>query len=229
MILLQDLRYALRQLLKSPGFALTTILTLALGIGANTAIFSLFNALVLRPLPVTDPARIVNVYRTVESEARYGVFSYPEYVDYRDHNTVFSGLAAFTGTRVTLTGSGADQTLQALLVSGNYFSVLGIAAAPGRTFAAEEDQTPNSHPVVVLSHDLWERRFQGDPNLVGRTLTLNSVSYTVVGIAPKTFGGTEPDPPDLWAPIMSTSTWPWPPAKRRRPSTAATFPPATYG
>jgi predicted permease len=202
MILLQDLRYALRQLLKSPGFALTTVLTLALGIGANTAIFSLFNALVLRPLPVTDPARIVNVYRTVESEARYGVFSYPEYVDYRDHNTVFSGLTAFTGARVTLTGSGADQTLQALLVSGNYFSVLGIAAAPGRTFAAEEDQTPNSHPVVVLSHDLWERRFQGDPNLVGRTLTLNSVSYTVVGIAPKTFGGTEPDPPDLWAPIM---------------------------
>jgi macrolide transport system ATP-binding/permease protein len=208
-ILLQDLRYALRQLSKSPGFTLTTVLTLALGIGANTAIFSLFNALVLRPIPANDPARIVNLYRTVENQTRYGTFSYPEYLDYRDHNTALSGLAAFTGARMTLTSpsetsleGGAGETVQALLVSGNYFSVLGVGAQPGRTFVAEEDQTPNSHPVVVLSHDLWQRRFAGDPNLVGSRLVLNSVSYTVVGIAPKDFAGTEPDPPDLWVPMM---------------------------
>src|ERR1700683_4631539 len=105
MILFQDLRYAHRQLWKSPGFPLTTVLTLALGIGANTAIFSLFNALVLRPIPAKDPAQIVNVYQTLANENRFGGFSYPEYVDYRDHNTVFSGLAAFTGARVTLTAS----------------------------------------------------------------------------------------------------------------------------
>jgi macrolide transport system ATP-binding/permease protein len=209
MILFQDLRYAHRQLWKSPGFTLTIVLTLALSIGANTAIFSLFNALVLRPLPAKNPSQIVNVYRTVEDEPRFGVFSYPEYLDYRDRNTAFSGLAAFTGARVTLTpsnaktaGGGAPESLQAQLVSGNYFSVLGVAAVPGRTFVPEEDQTPNSHPVVVLSHDLWQRRFESDPNLVGTSLTLNSISYTVVGIAPKDFGGTVPDPPDLWVPMM---------------------------
>ncbi len=184
------------------------MLTLALGIGANTAIFSLFNGLALRPIPAKDPARIVNLYRTVENATRYGVFSYPEYLDYRNHNTVFSGLAAFTGAHLTLTGggksegSGAGETLQALLVSGNYFAVLGIGAVPGRTFVAEEDQTPNAHPVVVLSHDFWQRRFESDPNLVGSTLMLNSVSYTVVGIAPKDFAGTEPDPVDVWVPMM---------------------------
>lgn len=207
--LLQDFRYGLRRLWKSPGFTLTVVLTLALGIGANTAIFSLFNALVLRPIPAKDPARIVNVYRTVENENRYGVFSYPEYVDYRDHNASLSGLAAFTGARMTLTAGsekdatiGSAETLQALLVSGNYFSILGVDASSGRTFAADEDQTPNSHPVVVVSHDLWQRKFQGDPTLVGSTLILNSLAYTVIGIAPKDFAGTEPDPADLWVPMM---------------------------
>ena len=207
--LLHDLRYAFRQLLKSPGFTLTVVLTLALGIGGNTAIFSLFNAFVLRPIPAKDPARIVNVYRTVESETRYGVFSYPEYINYRDHNTAFSGLAAFTGGRVTLTssstrnlGNGAAETLQAQLVSGNYFSMLGVPAERGRTFAAEEDRTPNAEPVAVLSYRFWKRRFDGDPNVVGSRLTLNSVSYTVIGIAPSEFEGTVPDPPDVWVPMM---------------------------
>ncbi len=208
-MLLQDLRYGVRQLWQSPGFTLTVVLTLALGIGVNTAIFSLFNALVLRPIPARDPASIVNVYRTVENQERFGVFSYPEYRSEREHNSVFSGLAAFTGAQVTLTSGGeksaandAGETLQAQLVSGNYFSVLGVGAAPGRTFIAEEDQTPNSHPVVVLSHDLWQRRFQSDPNIVGSTLTLNSDSYTVVGIAPQGFSGTVPDPVDVWVPMM---------------------------
>jgi predicted permease len=186
------------------------VLTLALGIGANTAIFSLFNALVLRPIPGKDPAAMVNVYRTTDNASRFGVFSYPEYRDYREHNAAFSGLAAFTGARVTLaTGdyasgdsAGGGDTLQALLVSGNYFSVLGLGAVQGRTFLPEEDETPNARPVVVLSHDLWQRRFGGDANLVGRTLKLNDVRYTVVGIAPEGFGGTTPDPADVWIPMM---------------------------
>jgi putative ABC transport system permease protein len=167
------------------------VLTVALGIGANTAIFSLFDALVLRPIPAKDPARIVNIFRTVENQGRYGVFSYPEYLDYRDYNTAFSGLAAFTGARMSLgsfsqqnnDGTGDGETLQALLVSGNYFSVLGVGAMPGRSFVAEEDQTPNSHPVVVLSHDLWQRRFEGDPNPVGSTLILNAGIYAVMAYA----------------------------------------------
>jgi putative ABC transport system permease protein len=207
---LQDLRYGWRQLWRAPGFTLTVVLTLALGIGANTAIFSLFNALVLRLIPGKDPAAMVNLYRTTENAARFGVFSYPEYRDYREHNTVLSGLAAFTGARVTLaTGNGSGDgpgesgdTLQALLVSGNYFSVLGLGAAQGRTFLPEEDDTPNARAVVVLSHDLWRRRLGGDPTLVGGTLKLNDVRYTVVGIAPEGFGGTTPDPVDMWIPMM---------------------------
>lgn len=209
MILLHDIRYAFRQLWRSPGLTLAIVLTLALCIGANTAVFSIFDAWVLGPIPAKDPARIVKVYRTVEGDTPYGVFSYPEYVDYRDHNTMLSGLTAFTGGRVTLTSGGTTtsgndvgETLQALLVTGNYFSVLGVEAERGRTFAAEEDQTLNAHPVVVLSHDLWQRRFEGDPTIVGSRLTLNGVSYTVVGIAPKDFGGTVPDAPDIWVPMM---------------------------
>lgn len=206
-IQLQDWRYGWRQLSRAPGFTLAVVLTLALGMGANTAIFSLFNALVLRPIPGKDPVAMVNLYRTTENAARFGVFSYPEYRDYREHNTVFSGLAAFTGARVTLAtennGSGdGGETLQALLVSGNYFSVLGLGAVEGRTFLPEEDETPNARAVVVLSHDLWQRHFGGDANLVGGTLKLNEVRYTIVGIAPEGFGGTTPDPADVWIPMM---------------------------
>lgn len=203
MVLVQDVRYAFRQLGKSKGFTLTAVLLIALSIGANTAVFSLFDALILRPIPAQDPARLVNIYRSVENQTRFGVFSYPEYVDYRDHNAVFSGLAAFTGARVTLSGTG--ESLQALLVSGNYFAVLGVGAMPGRTFLADEDRTPGTHPVIVVSHDLWQRRFESDPNFVGSKLTLNSIPYTVIGIAPKGFAGTAPDAPDVWIPMMMQS------------------------
>ena len=199
--LVQDVRYAVRMLRKSPGFTLVAILTLAFGIGINTAIFSFFDALVLRPLPVKDPGRIVNAYRTVQNESRYGTFSYLEYVYYRDQTSAFSGLAASGGARMTLSGKdGAGETVHALLVSGNYFSLLGEDAALGRTFRPEEDQTPGSHPVVVLSYEFWRRRFGGNPNLPGKTITLNLIPYTVVGITHKGFGGMLPDSPDLWVP-----------------------------
>jgi macrolide transport system ATP-binding/permease protein len=207
-ILLDDLRFACRQVMRSPGFAVAIVLTLALCIGANTAIFSIFDAWVLRPIPARDASQIINVYRSTGQDP-YGVFSYPEYTNYRDHNTVLAGLAAFAGGQVTLGGHGAaasggdaGETLQAQMVSGNYFSMLGIGAERGRMFLPDEDRTPNAHPVVVLSHDLWQRRFGGDPNIAGAQVTLNSVQYTVVGIAPEAFSGTTPDAPDVWIPIM---------------------------
>lgn len=199
----KDVRYALRALRKSPGFTLVAILTLAFGIGINTTIVSFFYALVLRPLPVQDPGSIVNAYRTVQNESRYGVFSYPEYIYYRDHTRAFSGLAAFAGARMTLGAkNGVGETVHAMLVSGNYYSLLGESAALGRTFRPEEDRIPGSHPVAVLSYDFWQRRFGGDPNLPGETVTLNLIPYTVVGIAHKGFGGMLPDSPDLWLPAM---------------------------
>jgi macrolide transport system ATP-binding/permease protein len=199
----KDVGYALRALRKSPGFTLVAILTLAFGMGINTTIFSFFYTLVLRPLPVKDPGSIVNAYRTVKNESRYGVFSYSEYIYYRDHAGSFSGLAASAGARMTLSGKdGAGETVHAALVSGNYYSLLGEAAALGRTFRPEEDRTPGSHPVAVLSYDFWQRRFGGNPGLLGGTITLNSIPYTVVGIAQKGFGGVLPDSPDLWVPSM---------------------------
>lgn len=208
MILFDDLRFAFRQVMRSPGFAVAIVLTLALCIGANTAIFSIFDAWVLRPIPARDAGQIINVYRSTGQDP-YGVFSYPEYTSYRDHNTVLAGVAAFAGGQVTLAGKGAaasggdaGETLQAQMVSGNYFSMLGIAAERGRMFLPDEDRTPNAHPVVILSHDLWQRRFGGDPNIAGTQVTLNSVQYTVVGIAPEAFGGTTPDAPDVWVPMM---------------------------
>jgi macrolide transport system ATP-binding/permease protein len=204
--LVSDVRYGARTLRRTPGFTLAAILTLALGIGINTTIFSLFYGLVLRPLPVKDPGSVVNAYRHVEHESRDGVFSYPEFVYYREHNQAFLGLAAFGGARMTLTGQdGAGETVHATVVSGNYFTLLGKDAAVGRTFLPEEDQTPGSHPVAVLSYEFWQRRFAGDASLIGKKLALNSVAYTVVGVAPKGFGGIVPDSPELWVPMMMQS------------------------
>ncbi|MGB7622579.1 MAG: ABC transporter permease [Terriglobia bacterium] len=203
---LRDIRYSLRILLKHPGFTAVAIATLALGIGINTSIFTVFNALALRPLPAKDPGSVVRVYESVEDGTRYGSFSYPDYVDVRDQNSVFSGLIAYTGASLRLGESSdpnaATETFQGTLVSGNFFSALGIDAIVGRTFVPEEDRTPGSHPVTVLSYGLWQRRFGADPGMVGKTLILNFHPYTVVGVAPKWFTGLELGGTDLWVPLM---------------------------
>jgi putative ABC transport system permease protein len=204
--ILLDIRYSLRTLLKAPGFTLASIATLALGIGINTSIFTVFNALALRPLPAKNPGSLVRVYESFEDGSRYGPSSYPDYVDFRDQNNVFSGLVAYTGAALRV-GEGSDpntpiETFQGALVSGNFFSVLGVDAVVGRTFIPEEDKTPGSHPVTVLSYGLWQRRFGSDPGVVGRTLNLNFHPYTVVGVAPKWFTGLEPMATDLWVPMM---------------------------
>ena len=201
--LLQDLRYGLRLLLKSPGFTAVSVLTLALGIGANTAIFNIINAILLRPLPVADPAHLVSVSLMKREGSRLGLFSYPNYTDFRDQNEVLAGLAAHRFAPMSLSRSGNNERVWGYLVSGNYFDVLGVKAAVGQTFSPAEDQTPGAHPVVVLSYGCWQRRFGADPGIVGQTIILNSHQFTVIGIAPEGFTGTERIfTPEVWAPSM---------------------------
>ncbi len=202
-----DIRFAVRVLLRAPGFTLVAALSLALGIGANTTIFTVINAIFLRPLPVEEPSRLVNVYTTDErnktAEQSFLPTSRLNYLDYRDRNHSFSGLALFGFAGLTLTGSGEPEQIGAMLVSGNYFDVLGVKMAAGRGFISEEDAKPGANPVVVLSNGMWVRRFGADPNLVNKTIKLNGIPFTVVGIAPKSFRGTFAiGGPDVWIPSM---------------------------
>ena len=201
--LIQDVRYGLRVLAKRPGFTIAAVLTLALGIGLNTAIFSLYNSVLLRPLPARDPERLVSLYSTVRDEPGTGIFSYPAYTFYRDQNASFSSIAAYAGGRMLLSAGGAaPELLQVQMVSANFFDMLGAAPALGRAFSGEEDKTPGANPVVMLNYNFWQRHFGGDTGLVGRTITLNNMAYTVVGIAPRDFIGCDPEVPDLWVTIM---------------------------
>src|SRR5262245_3044047 len=202
----QDLRFGARMLLKKPGFTLIAVVTLALGIGANTAIFTWLKAIILQPLPgVAASDRLVMLHSVAQ---RWGnqatVVSYPDYKDYRDRNEVFSGLAAFNTDVFNLMDSGGQpERVWGSLVSGNFFEALGVRVALGRTFAPDEDRTPGTHPVVVISHRLWQRRFAADPTLIGRTIRLNKRDFTVIGVAPEGFNGSLAGLAlDLWAPLM---------------------------
>jgi predicted permease len=197
-----DLRYGFRVLRASPGFAAVAVLSLTLGIGANTAIFSLVNAALLRPLPVTDPDRLVFVFNGTTADP-YSVSSYADYVDYRDKNEVFTDLLVFSSITVSARSDDQADLLSGLLVSGNYFDALGVRAAVGRTFLPEEDRTPGSHPVAVISHRLWQTRFAGDSRIVGQQLTLNGHAFTIIGVAPPGFEGAEVlESNDIYVPAM---------------------------
>ena len=173
MTLLQDLRFSVRRLLKSPGFTLVAVASLALGIGANTAIFSLVNTVLLRPLPVQKPERLVSV-SVVGKDDSMLAFSYPTYKDYRERSgDALSGLFAERLAPMSLSRGGNNERVWGYLVTGNYFEVLGVAAARGRTFTPDEDRTALSAPVAVLSHACWQRRFGADPEVVGRYVILN--------------------------------------------------------
>jgi putative ABC transport system permease protein len=201
--LFQDLRYGARQLLKRPGFTFLAIFSMALGIGANTAIFSLIDTVLLRPLPVRGASQLVELYGTLHNNADYTIQSYPNYKEYRDRNDVLSGLLAYRIVVTSLSHSGNNQRVWGYLVSGNYFEVLGVKPALGRAFLPEENQTPGSHPVAILSYGTWQRRFGSDPAIVGQTISLNNRAYTVVGVAPKGFAGTEVAyAPEFWVPLM---------------------------
>ncbi len=177
------------------------VITLALGIGANTAIFSLVNTVLLRPLPVPQPEQIVSVALRGKSDSILA-FSYPNYKDFRDQNQVLSGLLAYRFVPVSLSRDGVNERIWGYEVSGNYFDVLGVQAIRGRTFLPEEDRTRLSHPVAVISYGAWQRRFAGDPDLVGKDIRLNNHPFKIIGIAPEGFYGTEVVyTPEIWVPI----------------------------
>jgi predicted permease len=181
----QDLRYASRTLRRQPGFALAAILTLALGIGANTAVFTVVNATLLQRLPVPDRDRLVYVQR----EKNGGVFPYPMYTALRDGTQAFEGLAAWSGFAASLnTGTSADRTL-GYLVTGNFFSVLGLAADHGRLLSPGDDVSPGGPPVAVISRELWQTRFAGRPDIIGHEIRLNGNVFTIVGVTPAGFPG----------------------------------------
>src|SRR5262245_18564371 len=196
--LIKDIRYAVRGLVKRPGIVAIAVITLALGIGANTAIFSLVKTVLLRSLPVDRASEIVSVAVRGKQDSM-SAFSYPNYKDFRDRNDVLSGLLVYRFLPLSLSRGGVNERVWGYEVSGNYFDVLGVKAIKGRTFVPEEDQTPLSHPIVVLSFDCWQRRFHGDPDLVGKDLLLNNHQFRVIGIAPEGFKGTElVYSPEIW-------------------------------
>ncbi len=183
--LVVDVRYAARRLARTPGFTLVALLTLALGIGANTAIFSVVHGVLLRPLPFKDPDRLYWIWSRHTSTDRYP-FQLPEFCDYRDQNKTLESLAGFANWSANLTGDGPAERLSGLRVSGGLFETLGARAAVGRTLRPDDD-TPGHEKVAVLSHGLWQRRFGGDPAIVGRSLSLNGESFTVVGVMDRDF------------------------------------------
>ena len=205
--LIQDVRYGLRQLRRNPGFTAVAVLTLALGIGTNATIFTFVSALLLKPpSAIEKPSRLFAIWNQLpHGEPRYVQQNYPDYVYYREHNTVFAGLLAFSSDpqNVSWSTSGQSQLIEGQLVSGNFFSVLGVRPLLGRWFLPEEDQTSGRDPVVVLSHSFWQQRLGSDPAVVGKLLTLNGHGFRVVGVTPGNFKGIETIlEPDLWAPIM---------------------------
>ncbi len=200
----QDLRYGMRMLLKTPDVTLMVVVMLSLGIGANTAIFSAVDKVLLRSLPVKEPKQLVlAVGESVNPKFRNNSFSYPNYLDYREQNEVFSGLLAYSTAIVKLGGGEQSDNLSLDLVSGNYFELLGVAATQGRVITDEDNRAEDAHPVAVISHICWQRRFGGQPGVVGQTLQLNGASYTIIGVAPAGFGGTRLiQQPEAWVPLV---------------------------
>jgi predicted permease len=202
--LLQDIRYALRQLRKSPAFTLTVIVTLALGIGANAAIFTLFDQVLLRMLPVERPQELVRFEWTGSfsgSASSFGgdphnYFSYPMYKDLRDHNQVFSDVIAADRAQTGVSWHNQAENKETEIVSGNYFQMFGLKPAVGRLLTPQDDTARNANPVAVLSYDYWKARFAASPDVVGQTLLINGHPFTILGVAPKNFssaiGGYRP-------------------------------------
>jgi predicted permease len=199
----QDLRYSLRMLRKRPGFTIVVVTTLALGIGANVTIFAWIKAVLLASLPgIEQPEKLVEIWGATRNNSALSS-SYVDYLDYRNQNTVFSGLIAHQVLPLNLGRSEKPERVWGAVVSGNYFDVLGIKPLIGRTFLPEEDRTPNTHPVVVIGYGLWKRRFGADPNVLGRTITLNEHDFTVIGVSPKEFGSPFAGLAlDVWTPVM---------------------------
>jgi hypothetical protein len=185
-----DLRYGVRMLLKHKGFTLVAVLSLALGIGANTAIFSFIDTALLKSLPVKDPEQLYLVAHAGErgvTEAN----NFPFFEQLRDHNQSFAGLLAFNPNQWKVTLNGETEIVAGQVVTGNYFSVLGVSALLGRTLTPEDDKVPQGHPVAVISHAYWQRRFGKDPEVLGKTITINLTPFTIIGVTPPEFFGLQ--------------------------------------
>ncbi len=214
--LFEDVRYGLRMLARSPGFTAVVILTLALGIGANTAIFSMVNAVLLKSLPVEKPEELVVLkYSDPQSGQLHEDFSYPMYQAIRDKNGSFSGVLARSGVELNVGYGGESEQLYGELVSGNYFSTLGVQPWLGRLFTDDDDRVPGGHPVAVLSHGYWQRRFASDPSIVGKQIILNARPMTIIGVTPPGFYGTElARNPGVRVPMMMATVFRPVPANR---------------
>jgi predicted permease len=199
-----DLRFALRRLVRSRGFTMIALLSLALGIGANTAIFSLVNTVLLRPLPIENPERLVALnFASEKSDNIDPIFSYLNYRDLRDRNNVLDGLMAYRMAPISLSHEGINERAWGYVATGNYFEVLGVKPALGRLLTPEDDKAEGAHPVMVISFDCWQKRFAGDPKVVGRNVSVNARSFSIIGVAPRGFHGTEiAYVAEMWFPMM---------------------------
>src|SRR5215207_3552209 len=198
----QDLRYGARMLIKNPGFTSVAVLTLALGIGANTAIFSVVNAVLLRPLPYPEPIQLVQL-RVERSGKPYAEIGSATFLEVKAQSHSLARIASYTGGDMTLTGAGSAERVVAGAVTADFFPLLGVQPALGRNFTREED-TPNGPKAAILGHGLWQSRFGGDADVLARTITLNEQSYTVVGILPARF--QYPEQFQLWTPLALGET-----------------------
>jgi predicted permease len=227
---LQDIRFGARMLRKNPGFAAVAVFTIALGIGANASIFSVFNSVVLHPLPLPESQRVVSMYQTLHGDLQVfceggcDMFGYPEYLEYRDRNQVFSGLAAYT-PEIHATLDGDQRDIIGQLTTCNYFDVVGVKPVIGRGFSENECAAIGSGPVVVIADRIWRENFNSDPAIIGKVIRLNRTALTVIGIAAPDFHGTELVPANFWSPVtnhptllkriedpnllQTTATWSW--------------------
>jgi len=202
--LFQDLRVSLRRLRKAPGFTLIAVLSLALGIGANSAIFSLVNTALLRPLPIERPQELVSLNSATEKgDGEFPAFSHPNYKDLRDRNNTLAGLILYRMAPVSLSNDGVNERVWSYIASGNYFDVLGVRAAMGRVFTPDDDKAKGAHPVAVITHDCWRQRFGGDVQIVGKSILVNGGSFTVIGVTAPGFRGSEIGyRTEMWFPAM---------------------------
>ena len=203
--LLYDIKYGARSLWKSKGLSAIAALSLAVGIGANSAIFTLVDSILLRPRAVAEPEQLVELYKS-SSGTRYETMSYPSYLDFRARNGVFSGLAGYgLGWQFRLGVSGDVDQVWGEVVTGNFFSVLGVRPMLGRTFLPEEDEVPGRNPVAIIGHSLWQRRFASDSSVLGRAIALNGQPFTIVGVLPPSFTGMMNGwASEMWIPAMAT-------------------------
>jgi predicted permease len=200
----RDVTYSMRRLIRDRAATAAIVLTLALGIGANTAMFTLINSVLFKPAPVSDPGSLTWLMVTDARSGRFHKISQPQYLHFAQATEAFDGVAAFTNAPLSLGGE-TPERIRGMVVSGNYFNVLGVSAHIGRTFLADEDSVPGTHPVVVISYALWTNRFGRDSSIVGKPVTVNGHRFTIVGVAKEGFGGLSIEPAEMWVPLAMTA------------------------